>query len=109
MNATKRISAALLSLTLLSGIAVAQYGPPPPPQGDDWNNAPRQFVEAQQRGYRDGVQGARKDYDNHRRPDVNNRDEYRHPNFMRPPDREDYRKGFREGYRVAVQHIYGMR
>ena len=104
----QRIAAALLSLFLLSGIAVAQYGAPPPPQGQDWNAPPPQFAAAQQRGYRDGVQGARKDFDNHRRPNVENRDEYRHPDFMRPPDREDYRIGFREGYRVAVQHIYGV-
>ena len=38
---------------------------------------------------------------------MNNRDEYRNPRFIPPPDRRDYRIGFREGYRVAVQHIYG--
>jgi hypothetical protein len=109
---SNRTAAALLSLALLAstGIASAQYYQQGPPQGQGygggWDAPPPQFVEAQQRGYRDGVKGARLDYDNHRRPDVNNRDEYRNPHFIAPPDRQSYREGFREGYRVAVQHIY---
>jgi hypothetical protein len=106
-----RTATALLSLALLAsaGIATAQYyqGPPgPTPQQGSWDAPPPQFVAAEQRGYRDGVRGARLDFDNHRRPDVNNRDEYRNPHFIAPPDRESYRHGFREGYRVAVEHIY---
>lgn len=107
---TTRTAAALLGLAMLAttGIASAQYyqGPPPPIQ--QWNAPPPppQFAAAEQRGYRDGVEGARKDFDNHRRPNVNNRDEYRNPHFIAPPDRQSYRAGFREGYRVAVQHIY---
>jgi hypothetical protein len=103
-------TAALLALALPIGIASAQYyqGPPPPPQYQGgWEAPPAQFIAAQQRGYRDGVEGARKDFDNHRPPNVNNRDEYRNPHFIAPPDRRSYREGFREGYRVAVQHIYG--
>jgi hypothetical protein len=103
-----RTATALLSLAFLASTrsAVAQYGPPPPMQGDGWNAPPPQFAAAQQRGYRDGVKGARLDFDHHRQPDVNNRDEYRNPKFIAPPDRQSYRVGFREGYRVAVEHIY---
>ena len=108
---TTRTLTALLSFALLAGIASAQYFQgPPPSQGyaqQQWEAPPPQFAAAEQRGYHDGVEGARKDFDNHRPPNVNNRDEYRDPKFMRPPDRHDYRVGFREGYRVAVQHIYG--
>lgn len=103
---------AVLALTLLAGAGVATaqyYQQVPPPAAYDWQAPPAQFIEAQQRGYRDGVEGARKDFDNHRPPNVNNRDEYRNPKFIAPPDRADYRNGFREGYRVAVQHIYGYR
>lgn len=107
MTKTRTI-AALLSLTLFAGIASAQYGPPPPPP-QAWEAPPSQFIAAQQRGYHDGIEGARKDFDNHRPPNVNNRDEFRNPHFIAPPDRHDYRIGFREGYRVAVQHIYGPR
>jgi len=107
MTKTRTI-AALLSLRLFAGIASAQYGPPPPPP-QAWEAPPSQFIAAQQRGYHDGIEGARKDFDNHRPPNVNNRDEFRNPHFIAPPDRHDYRIGFREGYRVAVQHIYGPR
>lgn len=112
---TSRIATALLSLSMLAatGVASAQYYQGPPPQGPGygydrggWDAPPPQFAAAQQRGFRDGVQGARRDFDNHRRPDPNNRDEYRNPHFIAPPDRQSYREGFREGYRVAVDHIY---
>ena len=58
-----RATTALLALGLLcgAGLASAQYyqGPQgPPPQA--WEAPPPQFVEAQQRGYHDGVEGARK-------------------------------------------------
>jgi hypothetical protein len=109
-----RTATAFLSLALFAstGAALAQYGPPqygPPPQQGGWDAPPPQFAIAQQRGYRDGVEGARKDFDNHRPPNVNNRDEFRNPHFIAPPDRQSYRQGFREGYRVAVQHIYNGR
>ena len=102
-----------LSLAMLasSANALAQYyGPPPQPgygQAPAWDAAPPEFRAAQQRGFHDGVEGARKDYANHRRPDVNNRDEYRNPKFIPGPDRRDYRSGFRQGYYAAVRHMYG--
>ena len=101
-------------LAASAAVASAQYygqpGPPPPPPGygqGGWDQAPQEFRDAQRRGFQDGVQGARKDYDNHRPPNVNNRDEFRNPKFIAPPDRHDYLQGFRRGYAVAVQHIYG--
>ena len=104
----------LLALGLLgaTGSMAAQYGPPPPPPGyaqgpGGWEAAPPEFAAAQQRGYHDGVEGAKKDFENHRPPNVNNRDEYRHPGFIPSPDRRSYRIGFQRGYQVAVQHIYG--
>ena len=104
-----------LSLALAASAAVAsaqyyQQGPPPPPPGygqGGWEQAPPELREAMQRGFHDGIEGARKDYQNHRPPNVNNRDEFRNPKFIPPPDRHDYREGFRRGYAVAVQHIYG--
>jgi hypothetical protein len=86
------------------GVAMGfgQYGPPP---GEEWNLPPREFDEISRRGFHDGVEGARKDFGNHRRPDVNNREEYRHPDMPRR-DRGPYRRGFEKGYRVGVEHIY---
>jgi hypothetical protein len=62
--------------------------------------------EIQRRGFHDGIEGARKDAGNHRRPDVNNRDEYRHPHLP-PEEREAYREGFRRGYERAMSHLMG--
>jgi ribosome modulation factor len=93
---------------LPSGLAMGmgQYGPPPgPPPGEPWNMPPGEYNEISRRGFHDGVEGARKDYGNHRRPDVNNREEYRHPDMPRP-DRGPYRRAFERGYRVGVEHIY---
>ncbi len=116
MKTTYWATAVLACAMLGSAATEAQYyGPPQPPagygpgygQGPAWDAPPAEFRAAQQRGFHDGVEGARKDFQNHRRPDVNNRDEYRNPKFIAPPDRRDYRDGFRRGYAVAVRHMYG--
>ena len=98
-------------MTAGSGAMMAQYyqqGPPPPGYQDrgTWDAAPREFRAIQQRGFHDGIEGARHDFDNHRRPDPNNRDEFRKPNVDRA-DRRAYREAFRRGYWVGVRHIYG--
>jgi len=71
-----------------------------------WDVPPQEFQEIQRQGFHDGIEGARKDADNHRRPDVNNRDEYRHPHVPRD-QRDAYREGFRRGYDVGVSHLMG--
>ena len=109
----KMWAAPLLAVALLAGgntLAMAQYGPPPPPPnggfqgGGGWDAPPQEFQDVQRQGFHDGIEGARRDFENHRRPNVNNRDEYRHPNF-RGPDRHAYREGFRRGYDVGVRHL----
>ena len=69
-----------------------------------WDMAPSDLPEAQHQGFRDGIEGARKDFDNHRRFNVNNRDEFRHPGVPRE-EREAYREGFRRGYEVGTHHL----
>jgi hypothetical protein len=63
---------------------------------------PPAYSEVARQGYRDGVGAAQRDVRNALGPDVN-----RHPRFRNPPAPpgliEDYRNGFREGYR-AVFH-----
>ena len=71
-----------------------------------WDAPPDEFDALRRQGFQDGIEGARKDFDNHRRPDVNNRDEYRHPHLP-PGQRDAYRDGFRRGYRAAVDHMMG--
>jgi len=80
--------------------------PPPPPRGD-WNTVPNEFNDMQRRGFLDGIEGARRDFENHRQPNVENRDEYRHPDV--PPGlREAYREGFRRGYDRGWAHLTGQ-
>ncbi len=124
LAAKKTASTLALTLALIGGSAVAhaQYGPPqggPPPGGgygqdrggygqdrSGWDAPPQEYRDVQRQGFHDGIEGARKDFENHRRPNVNNRDEFRHPNVPRNL-RHDYRDGFRRGYNVGVQHMYG--
>ena len=81
-------------------------GPPPRPRA--WDAVPDEFDVLRRQGFHDGIEGARRDYGNHRRPDVDNRDEYRHPNLP-PEQREAYREGFRRGYQVGMNHLMGNR
>ena len=71
-----------------------------------WDMPPNEFNEIQRRGFHDGIEGARRDWGNHRPPNVENRDEYRNPNMPRD-QAEAYREGFRRGYQVGVSRFYG--
>ncbi len=93
----------LLALTamslplLLAGCAHERpYYPPPPPPPDA-------YQAIAQQGYHDGVEAARKDMNHGLPPDAE-----RHPRFRRPPVPppawEDYRHGFRDGYRQVFEH-----
>ncbi len=73
-----------------------------------WDAAPQELDEVARQGFHDGIEGARKDFGNHRRPDVFNRDEYRNPDMPRRY-RQAYRAGFERGYRVGVEHYYNWR
>jgi hypothetical protein len=74
-----------------------------PPARERWDAPPPGLSKVERRGYRAGVEGARKDFENHRRPDVNNRKEYRHPHVKH--HRKEYKEGFRRGYETAVEHL----
>jgi hypothetical protein len=73
----------------------------------DWDAPPSEFRDAQRQGFHDGIEGARKDFENHRPPNVGNRDEFRHPHVARDL-REDYREGFRAGYDRAMSHLNSL-
>jgi hypothetical protein len=115
-----RIAGLVLSLGMMgaAGPAMAQYGyaqpgypPPPPPQAwgqRGWDAPPGELRDVQRQGYLDGLQGAERDFQNHRIWNVNNRDEFRHPHV--PGNvRGDYRAGFKRGYYAAVAHYQGVR
>jgi opacity protein-like surface antigen len=109
----RRLAASMLLFLVASPAAIlAQYaqppGPPPPGYGGQggWDAPPSEYSEIQRKGFQQGIEGARKDYENHREPNVNNRDEYRHPNVPKG-FREDYRAAFARGYDVGVRHMMG--
>jgi hypothetical protein len=99
--------AAFATVVFLSVPAVqAQQGPPPPVYGPDyghevWANPPAEIQGVESQGFHDGIEGARKDYENHREPSVENREEYRHPSVPHH-DREAYRHGYRRDMRSAL-------
>lgn len=85
----------------------AMAAPQPQAYGEGqepWEAPPGELQGVERQGFHDGIQGARRDAENHRPPNVRNRDEYRHPNVPRR-DRRAYREGFRRGYRVGVEHL----
>lgn len=107
------IAAPALSLAQPSGFVGGayfggQYPPPPPPPGrpgygpGGWDAPPSDFrQDVQRQGWRDGMYGAQKDLENHRRPNVMNRDEYRN---YRGPARRLYRAAFQRGYNAFWSH-----
>ncbi|WP_433964043.1 hypothetical protein [Tunturiibacter gelidiferens] len=104
-----RFAIPALAIALVApGFVFAQSYPQPAPgygQGPGgWDAPPQEFRDIQRQGYHDGIEGAHKDFDNHRRPDVNNRDEYRHPHVPSSA-RNEYREGFRRGYETATSHL----
>lgn len=122
------VSALALVLSAGTGAAVAQYSAPGTgaygyapvhtsmQDRDDhdrrdepmtWDAAPRGYNDIQLRGYRDGIDGAQKDYGNHRRPNPNNRENYKHPHDVPHDLDRDYRAAFRQGYRRAFRHLEG--
>lgn len=70
----------------------------------DWDRTPDDYRDIQRQGFREGVEAARRDYMNHRHADADDHDIYKHP----PVDERDvgqFREGFKEGYRRAMNHV----
>ena len=103
-----RLAVSVLTVALAtSGYVIAQpFASPAQAYGQDraWDSPPQEFRDIQRQGFHDGIEGARKDYENHREPNVENRDEFRHPSVPHR-DREAYRHGFKRGYQVGVEHL----
>ena len=71
---------------------------------DRWDAPPDGYREAQQRGYHEGVEAARRDFSEHRHADADDHEIYKHPR-VEGEARKDFREGFREGYRRAMDHM----
>jgi len=72
----------------------------------DRDDAPREWNDIQRKGFHDGMTGAQRDWDNHRNPNPENRDEFRDVDLPRD-QAELYREGFRRGYNVAAARLWG--
>jgi ribosome modulation factor len=103
-------SAAIAVLTLATSVCGSNVllAAVPSPQAyhaeGGWDTPPAEYREIGRRGFQDGIEGARKDFENHRKPNVKNRDEYRHPS-VGSADRDEYRAAFRRGYDSGVEHL----
>jgi hypothetical protein len=102
MNLNRLAMPALVLFLGTAGLTAARASggvPPGGPDRGDRNMGPGQGMreDIQRRGFQDGMLGASRDFEHHRRPTPDNRDEYRKPNV--PPGLQDaYREGFRRGY-----------
>ena len=115
MRSASRLATLLLTGSMLTGsllaapVVLSAQAPPPPPGGTyyqggpgGWDAPPRGFTrDIQRAAFRDGLDGANKDLQNRRRPNVNNRDEYRN---YRGPQPRVYRQAFLAGYRAFWHH-----
>ena len=76
------------------------------PYQDGWDAPPAEYRDVQRKGFHDGIEAARKDFDHHRTADMDDHNEYRHPH-VDASLRDDYREGFRRGYDQAMRNMMG--
>jgi hypothetical protein len=109
---TRYLGLSLLAVSLATPACVKANALTPPPQTaasqdrdrDRWGVPPAEYRETQRRGYQDGVEAARWDFDAHHKTDADDHDTYRHPP-VEEASRNEYREGFREGYKRAMDHL----
>lgn len=117
MKFTPRFASLLIAGSLLAvPAAMVAQGPPPPPGGyyqqgpggpGGWDAPPSNYSrDLQRNAFHDGLYGAQKDFENHRSPNVRNRDEFRN---YRGPERRVYRQAFQAGYNAWWSHQGGGR
>jgi len=71
----------------------------------DWDRPPDKYQDAERRGFHEGMEAARYDYTNHHHADADDHDAYKHPPVEGDQARRDFRDGFKEGYRRAMDHM----
>lgn len=109
-----RLFAPVLALAVVGSTAPAFASPIQPQpriqdyhpgQGGGWDQPPGEFREVQRQGFHDGIDAARHDAHEGRRPDPAQHREFREP-MVPQPDRHDYREAFRRGYFMAMHHMH---
>lgn len=116
MKLTRLVLPALALALGSSTLLMAQNGPPQdrPQEGygqqhqemnrGGWDAPPQEFRDMQRQGFRDGIQAARRDVENHRQPDAERTMEFQRPPVPLPAQ-DEYRDGFRRGYMMAFTHL----
>ena len=119
MKNLKWFSVSALALCMAAPITIkaAAQEPPPPPnpqyapqyqdQGRDrdWNRDPDNYRDAQRQGFHEGMEAARRDFQDRRHADADDNRMYRHPPVRGDEAKRDFREGFKEGYRRAMDHM----
>ncbi len=111
-NKSIAIAALTAALALPAGfMTTAAYAAPAQPavfQERPWDQPPDEYRDAQRQGFHDGIEAARRDWQDHRKKDADDHERYKHP----PVDRQmhdQYREGFKHGYSEAMHHMKDMR
>lgn len=94
----------LLSAPRINAASAAPLAPGFAQDRGDWDRPDDAWDDVQRRGFHDGIEAARDDFANQRRPDADDRFEYRHPRVPGPM-RGAYRESFMRGYNVAMSHL----
>ncbi|WP_162601571.1 hypothetical protein [Occallatibacter savannae] len=71
----------------------------------DWQRYPDDYRDAQRQGFHEGMEAARHDYMDRRRADADDHQMYKHPPVRGDEAKRDFREGFKEGYRRAMDHM----
>jgi hypothetical protein len=95
----------LMPVAMVAAPAPAPSGYAGYVQEGGWDVPPGEFDEVTRHGWHDGVEAARADFNDHKEPDVNRHETYRHPDLPKR-DREAFRRGFERGYRRATEHLW---
>lgn len=107
-------SVSALALCIAAPVAVKASTPAAQPspsatqyqdQNHDWDRPPDGYRDAQRQGFHEGMEAARRDFQNNRHADADDHDAYKHPPVQGDEARRDYREGFKEGYHRAVEHM----
>ena len=72
---------------------------------DRWGEPPSEYRDAQRQGFHEGVEAARRDFQSRHHRDADDHEMYKHPPVGGDEARRDFREGFKEGYRRAVEHM----
>jgi hypothetical protein len=71
----------------------------------DWDRAPDGYRDAQRQGFHEGMEAARRDFDQHRHADADDHRIFKHPPVDGDDAKRDFREGFKEGYHRAMDHM----